>query len=916
MSTSAQPSGRMGFAQPVFRAFLRLYPRDFRAEFGLAMMETFSSRLADVRRGVGRRLLFLFRECAGIGIGSVRLRVRGWFRSFRTGGRNQAPVGFREPPPARRWRDLLPDLGQDFRQALRSLGRRPGAAVSGVVALGMGIGLTTVMFSVIYGVAFRPLPVPGGDRIVHIELDNPLRGEEGLRVRPHDLADWQAQQTSFEALGGFYTASVNLSGEVRPERVFGAYVTANTFEILQASPAIGRGFLPEDGRVGAPPVAIISNGVWRNRFGGAFDIVGSQVRINGEVSTIIGIMPEGFGFPYWQEVWLPMRVDLPALERDQGPGMEVFGRLRDEVSLEEAVTEFRGITGRLARSYPGTNEGMEAVLESYTLSYLGPEARPGFLAMFLTVVGVLLIACFNVANLLMALAITRIKDLAIRVAVGAGRRRVMTKVLQEALILAVAGAFLGVGLALGGLEVINRYIVATATYPPPFWMVFQLDAPVLLFVIGATGSCALASGLLPALRASKADVSSLLQENARSGGSLRMGRVSRFMVTAEIMVTATLMVVSAHLTLDVIRIGRADYGFPVDDVLTARFGLFEELVPTQEERLALFDRLQRRLEERPEVTSAALASAFPGIEVSRYGFTLLGEEYGEGERLPQTRAVRVSPGFFEALDVPVLQGREFTAEDDLESQPVAIVNESFVARFLSDVNPLGAQVRLGDPEDELPWLTVVGVVPDLHMDGAMDPEGNPEGIYRPIAQGNYLFLAVMVRTRGDPMSFVSALRDEVMALQRDTPIFFPMTLREAITIDLLDFVLIGGLFAAFAVAAFLMAALGLYSLTAFLASQRTRELGLRMALGAGSGKILGLVLRGGVRQILFGLFLGIGFAALGRVVMEGGGGWAPPWNTPLVILVSSLLGFTGLAAVLTPALRATRVDPMEALREE
>jgi predicted permease len=447
-------------------------------------------------------------------------------------------------------------------------------------------------------------------------------------------------------------------------------------------------------------------------------------------------------------------------------------------------------------------------------------------------------------------------------------------------------------------------------------MVFKLDPALLLFVLGITGVCALASGLLPAVRASRADVNSLLQENGRGGSGLRMGRLSRFMVTAELTVSATLLVVSGHLAMDVMDTKGADYGYPVDDVLTAHFGLFDELVPTRDERQAIFQGLQERLEEHPEVISAAMAGTLPGVEIGRRGFMLMGEDYGEGERLPQARLGRVSRGFFQAIDVPLVLGREFTREDVLGAPPVAIVNETFVARFLAEREPLGAQLRFGAAESEGPWVTVVGVVPDLGMDGAMNPQGNPEGVYLPLTQADYRFVSVMVRTRGDPLAFAPTLRDEVVAQQRDTPIFYAQTLRKAIHTDLLDYILLGGLFAAFALAAFVMAALGLYSVTAFLAGQRTREVGLRMALGAKAGEVLFLILRKGLLQIAFGLVVGVLVAAGGRVLMEAGRGWAPPWNPTIVLGVSVALAATGLLAILIPALRATQVNPVEALREE
>jgi predicted permease len=916
MKPEATTFGSGVWAGRIFSAFLRSYPPSFRAEYGPAMMETFAAKLADTGRGMGSRALFLVRECSGAWAGGIVLRVRELRNGI--GGKKTAghPVRFREASAFRRGRDLFPDLGQDLRQAVRTLGRRPGVTAGGALALGLGIGLTTLMFCVIYGAAFRPLPVPDGDRIVHMEHVDPPRGLESLGISLHDLADWRDQQSSFEDLGGFYTGSFYLTGGDRPERLFGGWVTANTFEILRIPPLAGRSFVPTDGRPGAPLVVVISHGVWESRFGGEEDVVGRTVRVNGESATVVGIMPNGLGFPYWQDVWIPIREDHLAVARGEGPGLEVFGRLRDGVSLDQARTEFTEISARLAREYPESNEGRQALLEPYTLSYLGPEAGAGFLVLFLAVAGVLLVACFNVANLLLAQAVTRIRDLAIRVAVGAGRRRVISKVLQEALILAAVGAVLGTGLAVLGVHIINREILATATFPPPFWMVFKVDAPILAFVVVVTGLAALVSGVLPAWKASRTDVHSLLQDNSRGGVSIRMGRLSRLMVTAELIVSAALLVASGHMAADVARAQDVQYAYPVDDVLTARVGLFEGFFPTRESRSAFYEDLQTQLEERPEVVSVALASSLPGEEAGRYGFSIRGQDFGSEEDLPRARFARVSAGFFRAMDVQVLNGREFSRDDVADAPLVAVVNESFTRRYLRDVDPIGAQVRAGGPEEDGPWLTVVGVVPDLNLDGALDPAGAPEGIYRPVAQGDIRFVSIAVRTRGNPLTAVSGLRDEVLGLQPDTPIFFARTLRDAINNNLLNYILISGLLLAFGISAFLMASVGLYAVTSFLASRRTRELGLRMALGAEAGDLLGLVLKRGLFQVVVGLTLGLLLAAAARELSDGVGVEVSPWSLPVTLSVCLALGGTGLWAVVAPARRATRVDPMVALREE
>ncbi|MCK5651135.1 MAG: ABC transporter permease, partial [Gemmatimonadetes bacterium] len=349
----------------------------------------------------------------------------------------------------------------------------------------------------------------------------------------HDYLEWRAQQTAFQDLGAFYTGTVNLSGSDRPERYFGAFVTANTFDVLGVEPVLGRTFRQEEGAPGAPPVAIISHSVWRDRFQSDPDVVGEIIRINGEPTTIIGVMPEEFAFPYWEDVWIPLRVNALELQWGAGPGLEAFGKLRADATLQQAVVEFQGISARLAGAYPDTNEGLQAYVEPYAASYRDDDSPFFAFLMMGTAFSVLLLACFNVANLLLARAVTRTRDMAIRTAMGASRRRVMMEILQEALLLAGVGALLGVGMAVVGLDLIDRWITSAATFPLPFWIDFRVDAPILIFVVAAGVLSALASGLLPAIRASKTDIHGLLKSEAWSVSSLRIGRLSRGLVLAE-----------------------------------------------------------------------------------------------------------------------------------------------------------------------------------------------------------------------------------------------------------------------------------------------------------------------------------------------------------------------------------------------
>ena len=911
-------------SERLFRACLRLYPSLFRREFAAAMAETFSCHVRDLGSRPLALLRFVIQECASAAIWGITLRIAYFFG---LGGRGKVGSGAGTSrlgalPPTRptlkeRGRDLLSDTTRDLRHAARTMARRPGVTTGAVLALGLGIGLSTTIFYVIYGAVFRPLPFEGGERIMHLEQEDPPNGRRKLRVGYHDYLDWRAQQTVFDDLAAFTTGTVNLSDDAaRPERYFGGFLSANAWDVLGVQPVLGRGFTDGDDRPGAPPVAIIAHSVWDSRFGQDPDVVGNTVRVNGTPTTVVGVMPEGIAFPYWEDVWLPLKVDPLATPRGGGPGLEVFGKLRDGVTLEEARTELEGISARLAAEYPETNEGLVAFVEPYIDSYHGED---GFLAAtFLLGFGlsVLLIACFNVANLLLAQAVTQVRDVAVRVSMGASRGRILSRILQQALLLASSGAVLGVAITVAWMWALNRWITATATFPLPFWMDMKVDGPGLLFVLTTVGISALASGLLPGLRASRMDVHATLTDASRGNSSLRIGRVSRFMVLSQISITAVLLIIGGHMALQVADSRRTDHGYPTTDVFTARIGLFQGVFPDREDRLEFFRELVRRLEEKPGVMAASLTTTLPGTESGITRLAFPDEIYPGTADMPTPRIAYVSPGFFGAFETPVLEGREFEATDDDEGPPVALVNRLFAERFFQGEDPVGRQIRLGWPEPQGEWRTIVGVVTDMDLDGAMDPEGDPEAVYLPIAQADVSFVSVALRTRGDPMALAPTVRNEVMALQGDTPIYFVRTLHQAIYTNLLDVVLVGSLVWALALAAFLLASVGLYGVTSFLASQRTRELGVRIALGAKGGDVARLVVRQGMTQVLLGLALGLGTARGLMILFDRSGmDTIPPSNT-LTVSVCLVLGLTGLAAVYAPAWRATKVDPGEAVRAE
>ncbi len=903
-------------ALQLFRVCLGLYPAGIRAEYGADMERTFSERLGEVRRRRGRTWLFTARECLGALAISFRERIGRTSRRSTTQPTAPRHIHPQRGGPLRRGLATLAIFLRDFRHAGKSLVRRPGVTVNAVFALGLGIGLTTIMFSVIYGVLLRPFPVPEGDQILHLEYRDPSRGVRGLDVSIHHYLDWRAQQTVFEDLGAFYTGTVNLSGSERPERYFGAFVTTNTFDVLGVEPILGRTFTPEESIPGAPLAAIISHAVWRNRFQSDPDVVGQTIRVNGEPATLIGVMPEEFAFPYWQDVWVPLRVNALELERGAGPGLEAFGRLRDDTTLQQAVVEFQGISARLTRAYPDTDEGLQAYVEPYADSYRDDNSPFFAFLMMGTAFSVLLLASFNVTNLLLARAVTRTRDMAIRTAMGASRRRVMTELLQEALLLAGAGSLLGVGMAVLGLDLIDRWMTSAATFPLPFWIDFRVDTPILLCVVAAGVVSALASGLLPAIRASKTDVHGLLKSESWSVSSLRIGRLSRGLVLAEITVSALLLVVGGHLINEIGVATYQDYGFRSEDVLTARVGLFDGVFPDAQSRQAFFRNLRANLLVTPGVESAALGTDLPGQDAGQVRFAGEGIVYGEEQERPIVRWAAVSPGYFETVGVSPDRGRVFMESDEEVGQPVALVNRSLAERFFPDADPIGRRLRIGGSGSPGPWRTIVGVVPDLHMDGGYEPQGLPDGLYVPLTQSDPRFVSIALRGTGDPLAFAPAIRGEVTALQEDTPVYFVMTLQDSININLLNLVFIGGLFALLGVAAFILAAVGLYGVMAFLARQRTREVGLRMALGAQAGDVLRMIGRQGTIQVFGGVTAGLTLAALFRGAFIAMGQEVTPWHWHVTMLACGAVIITGMTATLVPARRATSIDPMEALREE
>ena len=805
----------------------------------------------------------------------------------------------------------------DVKYALRGLRNSPTVTVIAVVALSLGIGLTTVMFSIVYGALHRGLPFEGGERIMHLERANLSQDINSMEVTIHDYRHWRERQRSFNHLAAFYSGTVTIRGTERAERYRGAFMTANSFDVLGVQPILGRGFRDEEEQVGAPQVVLLGHQVWQERFGGAPDVLGQVVTINGEAGQVIGVMPEGFEFPLLQEVWVPLRLDHLTLERGTGTTLEVFGDLREGISVDQAMVEFSGITTQIANDFPETNEGITALMKPYTEEYIGDEPRTILYSMLFTVILVLVMACANVANLLLARAAMRTRDIAIRTAMGAERWRVVSQLLAEAFVLAIVGAGFGIGIAYVGITLFDRAVSVT---DPPFWLVFQLDAPIFLFVAAIAGFAALVAGILPAVKASSTDVNSILQDQSRGSSGMQIGMLSRTLVIAEIAMSMAMLVASGLMIKGVVNLNNEDYGFSPDNVFSARVASFEDRFPDDEGRLRFWEDIEERVAGLPGIESVTITGSLPGAPSFGARLAVDGVSYEANRDMPVARFVVATPSYREVLDIEVVQGRWLDRTDVTDAPGIAVVNEAFVVRHFPEGQALGRRIRLGGLESENEWLEIVGIVPNLRMEGIGnddDGEINIDGFYVPLAQYDLSFASIVARTTGETMEVTTGVRDAVAAADADTPIYFEQTLQEAIDQNVWFYRVFGNLFLAFGLSALFLASVGLYGVMSFSVSRRIQEMGIRMALGAEARQVVNLVLRQGMGQIAIGLLLGTGLAYLVVRTLTLVLYQVEPGDPVTYTAVIILLTVTGGLASAVPAWRATKgVDPMEALRYE
>jgi putative ABC transport system permease protein len=794
-------------------------------------------------------------------------------------------------------------LLQDFRYALRTLARSPGFTAAAVVTLALGIGATTLVFSMVNGILIRPFPYEDPDRLVQLtEID---KNDQYFAISYPNFVDYRAGVSSVTALAGVNRATFTIRGETGPERIEGAAVSYNMFDVLGIRPVLGRTFRAEEDRPGGERVVLIGHGLWQRSFGGARDVVGRVVNVQGEPHVVIGVMPPDFKFPTVAEAWLPMRRD-PTVERGHRY-MQSIGRLKPGATVARVQQEAESVAKGIEAQHPRT-VGDWRPLVSELQSFTTKDVKPVLYIMLAAVGFVLLIACANVANLLLARAATRDKEIAIRTALGASRTRLFSQLLTESAVLGLAGGGLGALFATWWMDLVLRVLPGAK----PFWMRFEIDATVLLFTLALALTTAFVFGLAPALHTMRADLQTTLKEGRGSTGTRRKTRLRGTLVVAQLALAVTLLVGGLLMARSFLAMRNVDPGFRSDNITSFNLELPGSLYEVPQQRVQFYEQLRQRIAALPRVEGVGAVSNLPigGREVT-------GNFSVQGRTEPiedQASRLVISPGYFEAMSIPVLRGRAFDRRDNADAEPVAIINQRVAQFYFPNTDAIGKRISFGAGDDVL-WRTIVGVVRNINQKN-VGQKAMSSDIYLPMAQAPERFMSVVVRSPAPLESVVPLVRREVQALDPNIPLFSVKSMGRVLDENVADARLSSSLFAAFALAALLLAAVGLYGVIAFAVAQRTREIGVRIALGAHPAAVLRLIVGQGARFALAGIALGLlGALAMGRAMANLLFGVTP--TDPLTFLiVPVLLCAVALLASYIPARRALRVDPMTALRLE
>lgn len=805
----------------------------------------------------------------------------------------------------------LNQIWRDIRFALRMLIKSPGFTAAAVIALALGIGADTAMYTIVNGALSWDLGLDNRDRIVWVRSTNTQRSEDWGVSYP-DFRDFRAQVKTLSGLAAYQFQAVNLSDHsALPERYYCAQMSANGFSVVGQKPLLGRDFIAADEQPGAPAVLMLGYHVWRDRYGQDPAIIGKTVRVDEIARVVIGVMPPGRRFPEDTDLWTPLIPGEAGEKRDRRELMS-FGRLRDGAEVAKARTEIAELAGRLAAQYPDTNKDITAdvrpIIEITGVYFM----KPLFLALFVAVGFVLLIACADVANMLLGRAAERSREIAIRVAIGAGRIPILRQLLVESVMLSVAGGFLGLLVAVGGLRWFDR---GMGSQVKPVWLHLSLDRDAVSYLAVISIGTGILFGLVPALRLLKTDVIAGLKDCGSGVTGSKFGmRASKALVSFQMALCVALLSAAGLMIRSAMNLYNTPLGVNPTGVLTMRINLPEAKYAKPESWIAFHKDLQQSLKGLPGVKTAGAASQLPLGSWIPLGVEIDGTRSDAGQR-PEAGGLVVSNDYFEMMQVQARRGRLFLDTDGQAGPPVAIVNETFAATFWPGEDALGKRVRVTEEETGGPWLTVIGVVPDILQNFRELLKHDPL-IYLPFAEKPERQMFLVARTEVPPSTMTGAFRREVQRMDANLAVYEVRTLEDRIAESRLTVSLFGGVCTVFAGVATVLAAIGLFAVVMQAVSQRTQEIGLRMALGATQLEVMALVFAQGIRPLIPGLVAGLLSAmAATRVLRSLLLGVSPSdpitfGGTVVVLLLAALIG------CVVPARRAMRIDPMAALRYE
>lgn len=809
--------------------------------------------------------------------------------------------------------NMFGDLGQDLRYGLRMLMRSPSFTVIAVLALALGIGANSAIFSVVNTVLLRPLPYKNPDALMMVWEEATHMGFPLNTPSPANFIDWRDQNTVFEGIAAMAHRSFNLTGVGEPERFDGRRVSANLFTILGVAPVLGRTFRPEEDQPGSR-VVILSYGVWQRRFGGDPNIIGRALNLDGESYSVVGVMPGMVNLPSidnWRDqLWVPIAFDSEEAAGRGNHFLEVIARLKPGIAREQAQAEMTTIAARLAQQYPEENTRIGVTVQPLHERIVG-DIKPALLVLLGAVAFVLLIACANVANLLLARAAVRQKEIALRLALGASRSRLTRQFLTESVLLAGLGGLFGLLLSFVGLNILETFVPPSISQA----QAISIDGKVLIF----TGLISLVTGLIfglaPATQASNFGVSETLKEGGRDSGAGRRGnRIRSLLVISEVAVSFLLLIGAGLLINSFMHLRKLDPGYRVDHLLTMKVVLPETKYPAKEQRAPFYRELVRRVQALPGVQSVAVASNLP--------LTYNGDSMPIGaegrpdpppDQSPDVILRTVSAGYFSTMGIRLVQGRDFTEQDKPDTVHVVVISEKTAKHFWPGENPIGKRLKPGSTTSESPWREVVGIVKDVRQnDFIAEPKMQMYMAHEQV--GSFAPNAIVLRTSVDPLSLGAAVRKVVWEIDKDQPVSDIRSMDEIVSQALARQRFSTMLLGSFATLALVLAAVGIYGVMSYSVAQRTREIGIRMALGAQRSDVLKMTVTQGLRLVGIGVAIGLAAAlVLTRVMASLLFGVSATDPTTFITISLILMGVALLASYI-PALRATRIDPMVALR--